>query len=608
MFQLVYGGKDVSLQARQILIVLDKLQEKEILPAPVVLELKQAYVFLRQVEHRLQAWSDKQTHLLPVEKTGQVRLAILMGFANWQAFFAKLTDYRQQVQKHFEQILTVPQSEESSSVALFDPDLDEKVAYLEQMGFAMPKVCANQIKTLLTSHHFYQLSSIGRSRLEKLLPLLVKAATQVIHPDTCLLRLCQLVESIMRRTAYMALLIENSMALSQLVKLCAASAMISRYLARHPVLLDELLDSSQLYETFSSGDQKNRLVNALSAADESDLEQQMDILREFKQVTTLHVAAANITGVLPLMKVADRLSELADIELEQVMRLAWRYLVARHGQLSRHQHDVLSQSGFLVLAYGKLGGLELGYGSDLDLVFIFDDSQQGNTDGDKPLDALTFYNRLAQRMIHLVNAITSNGVLYQIDTRLRPNGTAGLLVTGISAFADYQRHDAWVWEHQALVRARPVCGDQMLAERIAHIRRQVLASRRNQKALAEEVANMRAKMRSKLDKSTPQLFDLKQGKGGMADIEFLVQYAVLAWSGEFAQLLNYTDNIRLLAALKLTGKLNDQDSDMLAGAYRFYRNKANHCVLQEIPAVVPIADVAIYWRQVQVIWQRWLGQ
>ncbi len=608
VFQLVYGGKDTSLQQRRILNVLDQLAEKGILPEYVIAELKHAYVFLRRIEHRVQAWADKQTHLLPEDNKGQKRLAILMGFANWQDFLVVLSKYRDQVQAHFENILTVTQTEESlTNFSLFSGDVGEKMAYLEQLGFARLKASVDELESLLDCHNFRYLSHTGQQRLEKLLPLLIGAAAGVGDPDTCLLRLCQLIESIMHRTAYMALLIENPLALSQLVKLCAASPMISRYLACHPVLLDELLNPHQLYEISNCSHQKDQLVASLIAVNKDDLERHMEILREFKQVTTLHVAAADITGVLPVMEVGDQLSELAEVQLEQVMSLAWRYLVERHGCPPYTQNEDLSQSGFSVVAYGKLGGMELGYGSDLDVVFIFNDGKQGQTDGNKPLDVLSFYVRLAQRMIHLLNTLTENGILYQVDTRLRPNGSSGLLVTSVSAFADYQYNDAWTWEHQALVRARCIAGDTNLARQISDIRRQVLASKRDEQSLASEVVAMRAKMREKLDKSTQQLFDLKQGVGGIADIEFMVQYAVLAWSGAFPELLKYTDNIRLLSALKSTGKLNKQDGDMLADAYRFYRDQANHCILQETSTVIAIEKVAIYWPQVKAVWQRWLG-
>ena len=229
------------------------------------------------------------------------------------------------------------------------------------------------------------------------------------------------------------------------------------------------------------------------------------------------------------------------------------------------------------------------------------------TDGDKPVDVMVFYTRLAQRMIHIMSTVTSGGTLYEVDTRLRPSGNSGLLVTPLSGFAEYQHNEAWTWEHQALVRARCVLGDKQLCEKFADIRQQVLGKHRDSKALAKEVADMRQKMRQQLDKSTETLFDLKQGTGGITDIEFLVQYAVLAWATDLPELMVYTDNIRILDALAATGKLLAEESNMLADAYRFYRSEANRCVLQEQPTLAPVARVENFRPQVLQIWQRWLG-
>tara|TARA_B100000768_G_C11250799_1_gene364027 strand:- start:634 stop:1638 length:1005 start_codon:yes stop_codon:yes gene_type:complete len=332
----------------------------------------------------------------------------------------------------------------------------------------------------------------------------------------------------------------------------------------------------------------------------------MYLLREFKQIASLHIAAADITNVLPLMKVGDQLTELAEILLEQVLKLAWQHLVLKYGRPPCTTGDDLNTCGFTVLAYGKFGGYELGYGSDLDLAFLYDSNiNNGFTDGEKPIEALVFYTRLAQRMIHLLSTVTAGGILYEIDLRLRPNGLSGLLVTDISGFKDYQQEDAWTWEHQALVRARCVTGDEVLSKRIESIRQQILGQERNLTILTKDVSKMRAKMREQLNKSTIDLFDLKQGKGGIADIEFMVQYAVLAWSSATPDLLIYTDTIRLLEALIDSGKLSGHESSMLADAYRFYRKLANYCILQEKPTVVPAQEVAKYRTQVIGIWLRW---
>jgi glutamate-ammonia-ligase adenylyltransferase len=609
VFQLIYGGRDKPLQQRPILSILTLLEQRGLLMPYAVKALKQAYIFLRRTEHRIQAWADQQTHCLPKDKEGQTRLASLMGFLDWDTFSNVLDEHRQQVQTHFAQTLTTPQTDENTSdqLSLLDANDEEKQRYLQQLGYGDPVASLKQLNHMLTSHNCQNLAETERGRLEKLLPLLVQAAANVEKPDRCLSRILTLLDAIMRRSSYMSLLAENSMALSQLVKLCAASPWISNQLARHPVLLDELLDPRSLYDIPNRAQLKHDLKAIIATVDKTDLEQQMYLLREFKQRTSLHVAAADITDVLPIMRVGDQLTELAEIEIVQVMQLAWAHLVNRHGYPPCTQNDELSQCGFTVLAYGKLGGLELGYGSDLDLVFIFDDAtNKGETDGDKPIDAQMFYTRLAQRMIHLMNTVTAGGILYEIDMRLRPNGASGLLVTAVSGFEQYQKQDAWTWEHQALVRARCVAGDTNLVQQITTIRHQILAKQRDQNKLAGEVSDMRAKMRDNLDKSTAQQFDLKQGRGGITDIEFIVQFAVLAWSQNEASLLKYTDNIRVLEVLSTIGKLSGDDSNMLADAYRFYRKLANHSVLQEVPAVVSLNETEGYPAQVQAVWQRWL--
>ena len=608
VFQLIHGGRDLPLQQRPILTVLDLLSERQFLSQTAIDELKQAYIFLRRIEHRIQAFADKQTHQLPEDKEGLLRIAKLMNFDSTPDFLFVLDKYRGQVQGHFELLLMRAEDADTSveGLSLLTSPDQEKVSYLTELGFHEPKIIVSDLTGLLESHAYRKLGDIERLRLTRLLPLLVRAASGVSNADICLRRLIPLLESILRRSAYMSLLVENPLALPQLINLCAASPWISSQLASYPMLLDELLDSRSLYGVPERDQQTTNLLQTLAVADENDLEQHMYLLREFKQIATLHVAAADITNVLPLMKVGDQLTELAEIQLEQVLKLAWQHLVLRYGRPPCVAGDDLKACGFTVLAYGKLGGYELGYGSDLDLAFIYDSSiNNGYTDGEKPIETLVFYTRLAQRMIHLLSTVTAGGILYEVDLRLRPNGLSGLLVTDISGFKDYQQKDAWTWEHQALVRARCVTGDEKLSKRIESIRQQILGQKRNLAILTKDVIEMRAKMREQLNKSTVDLFDLKQGKGGITDIEFMVQYATLAWSSEHPGLLIYTDTIRMLEALIESGKLSLHESSMLANAYRFYRKLANHCILQETPTVVPIQEVAEYRTQVMGIWLRW---
>ncbi len=612
IFQLIYGGRDQPLQQRPILTILDVLADRQLLSDYAVTDLKASYDFLRRAEHRIQAWADQQTHMLPGDDDGKARIAYSMGFANWEGFLTELNTHRQQVQEHFEQLLTSPQAEDETKqegVALFTDNAAEKVNYLRELGYQDVDACVDKLDKILNSHSCNNLSKNGRERLEQLLPLLVQASVGCDVPDTCLTRVLPLVESIMRRTVYMSLLVENPLALSQLIRLCSASPWISKQLARYPVLLDELLDARRLLDVPDKAQQQQLLNVHLAVADENDLERQMYLLREFKQIAALHVAAADVSESLPLMGVGDQLTDLAELMLEKVFQLAWFHLVEKHGRPETVTGDSITDCGLTIVAYGKLGGIELGYGSDLDIVFIYDDQRlQGYTNGAKSIDVLMFYTRLVQRMIHIMSTLSSGGILYEVDMRLRPNGVSGLVVTPFTGFVDYQNNDAWTWEHQALVRARCVLGDTALIQKVVEVRQDVLATPRDEQELAQKVTDMRAKMRRQLDKSKEHKFDLKQGRGGITDIEFLVQYAVLAWSNSLPELQVYTDNIRVLDALIATNKLGEQQGRALQDAYRQYRMLANRCVLQEIPALVDDVQVAEYRRQVELVWQHWFAE
>jgi glutamate-ammonia-ligase adenylyltransferase len=612
IFQLIYGGRDKPLQQRPILSILDVLAERQLLSDYAVTDLKTSYDFLRRTEHRIQAWADQQTHMLPNDDDGKTRISFSMGFASWDDFLTELNSHRQQVQEHFEQLLTSPQAEDETKqdgIALFTDDSESTLSYLTELGYQDVEMCAEKIDKILNSHNCNNLSKNGRERLEQLLPLLVQAAAGCEMPDTCLTRLLPLVESVMRRTVYMSLLVENPLALSQLIRLCSASPLISKQLARYPVLLDELLDVRRLLDVPDKVQQKRLLDLHLAVADENDLERQMYLLREFRQIAALHVAAADVSESLPLMGVGDQLTELAELMLEKVFQLAWSYLVEKHGRPEMVNGDEINDCGLTILAYGKMGGIELGYGSDLDIVFIYDDEKlTGYTTGNKSIDVLMFYTRLVQRMIHIMSTLSAGGILYEVDMRLRPNGASGLVATPFSGFVDYQHNEAWTWEHQALVRARCVLGDAALTEKVVNVRHDVLAKPRDAHDLAQKVSEMRAKMRQQLDKSKKEKFDLKQGRGGITDIEFLVQYAVLAWSSTLPQLAVYTDNIRILDALIAAKKLGGQQGRALQEAYRQYRRLANRCVLQEVPALVDDEQVADYRRQVELVWQRWFAE
>jgi glutamate-ammonia-ligase adenylyltransferase len=600
-FQLVRGGRETELQERSILTVLERLVAADYLPAYVGAELAEAYRFLRRTENRLQEHGDQQTHRLPGDSEGRERLAMAMEYGDWSDFARDLNRHRRRVQGHFEQVFAAPQTEEAVGGAAMElaqvwigtlrGEAAQRV--LAVSGFAKAEEALSQLTRFRESTGCRHLSAQGRGRLDHLMPLLIGAAGQSAYAEATLARLLGLLEKIARRTTYLSLLAENPMALSQLVRLCAASSWIAALLTRHPLLLDELLDPRSLYAPLKRAALEAELAAALARVGAEDLEQQMEALRHFQQANVLRVAAADVAGVYPLMVVSDHLTEIAEVAIDAALRLARGHLVARHGQPRCRIEGEMVEPGFAVIGYGKLGGIELGYGSDLDLVFLHgSEGEELGTQGAKPVDNNIFFARLGQRIIHMLTAHTPAGVLYEVDMRLRPSGASGMLVSSLAAFAEYQRHAAWTWEHQALVRARAVAGEPAVTERFAAVRREVLGRPRDGAQLRREVREMRERMRAELGQHQSDRFDLKQDAGGIADIEFMVQYGVLAWAHTYPELLCYTDNIRLLEALAQAGLMAARDSAVLSDIYRAYRVKVHQLTLLQEPAVVDAESFA----------------
>ncbi len=605
-FQLIRGGREPVLQIRPILQVLKRLEEKELLPEYVVRELTDAYGYLRLVENRLQAWQDRQTHQLPEDETGRLRLARSMGREDWDGFVAELEHHRQRVQGHFDKVFVAPQAdeeaEESSLFELWRGGLEDEQAeqVLELAGFGDPAEVLRWLNQFRNSYTYRGLGERGGQRLDQLMPLVLEAIAGCDEPGVTLERVLKLLEAITRRTSYIALLMESPIALSQLVRLSSVSPWIAGQLTRHPLLLDELLDPRRLYSPLHREELKAELETLASGIDEEDLEQQMERLRQFAQSNMLRVAAADITGVIPLMVVSDYLTEIAEAITGRVLERAWAHFVRRHG---RPTGVLGSEKGFAVIAYGKLGGVELGYGSDLDLVFLHG-SRGANamTNGERPVPNDLFYARLGQRMIHMFTTRTPSGLLYEVDMRLRPSGNSGMLVTPLETFESYQKEDAWTWEHQALLRARPIAGDPELLTEFRRIRREVLSRERDAGKLRSDVREMREKMRDSLDRSISGQFDLKQGRGGIADIEFMVQYAVLRWAHHYPDLLNWTDNIRLLETLASHEILEGDAAQLLADAYRTFRAIYHRDALREQPGLMPESELAEQRGMVREIW------
>jgi glutamate-ammonia-ligase adenylyltransferase len=415
--------------------------------------------------------------------------------------------------------------------------------------------------------------------------------------------LIPLIEAVLRRTAYLVLLMENPAARKRLVVLCEASPWIARQLAAQPVLLDELLDANSLFSVPEKAGLSSELRQRLLRIDSDDLEAQMEALRHFRLTHVLRVASSEVTGSLPLMKVSDYLTYIAEVVLDAVLDVAWQNLLDKNGSPVPAGDD---QRHFVILAYGKLGGLELGYSSDLDLVFMHDLPSSVISDGKRPLDAATFFTRLGQRIIHILTAATRLGPLYEVDMRLRPSGNSGLLVSSFAAFKDYQNSQAWTWEHQALVRVRAVAGDALLAQKFEALRGEILSKPRDIAILRDEVVSMRQKMRDHLmsasDKNAE--FDIKQGSGGIVDIEFMVQYGVLAWSQQHPPLTHYTDNIRILESLAKQGLISTADTQTLIDAYKAFRSQAHRLSLQEQKGLIAETVLSAEREIVSGFWQQ----
>ena len=614
--QLIRGGREPALQESNLLAALAELGRRGLLPGPVVEELREAYVFLRDSEHAIQGFQDQQSHDLPVAEGPRQALAGLLGHASWEDYYDALNGHRQRVARHFAEVIASPEDEGAEEqlepwLTCWRDELELGIAEprLQRAGHEEAGEVVRQLTLLRRSSALRTMQGVGRERLERFMPQLLAAVLQAERPSAALLRILPLVEAVLRRTAYLVLLAENPGALRQLVELCAASPWIARELATHPVLLDELLERRSQHRFPDRCALRQDLQQQLLRVDWHDLGAQVEGLCYFRLAHALRAVAAEVTGRLPLMKVSDYLTWVAEVILEHVLELAWRHLEARHGRPCSPDGDRCT-SGFAIIAYGKLGGIELSHDSDLDLVFLHDADPAGCTDGERSLDNSVLLTRLGQRILHILTIRTPLGTLYEVDLRLRPGGAAGLLVSSLKAYVDYQTEDAWTWEHQALVRARAVAGEPELMRRFEAARRSLLQRRRDPRELAGEVVAMRQRMREHHAGAAGEgdgLFDLKHGEGAIVDIEFMVQYAVLAWSHKCSALMRHTDNIRILEVLEQEQLLPPAVAGALREAYKVLRAAQHRLGLQGLSMRVPAADFAPQREVVRRCWQTLLG-
>ena len=612
-FQLIYGGRQPQLQVKSCLQAMKVLYELEYLQLSTYEQLQAAYRFLRRLEHAIQAINDQQTQRLPHDPQWQHNLALTLGFEDWAALLTRLNAHRHNVNVPFERMVTerqMPTQEDELSEAA---NLDEQIAQLDTI---LTEANRAQLHTFWHSKMVANLSEEARSRLDEAYPVIVHALLahqeQQQLANTALPRLIALLEAICRRSIYLVMIAENPNATAALIPMLSASPWIANELARYPVLLDTFLQQRyrHLPDKFELRDILRQRLLRVEPNDEEEL---LSVLRLFKKNQVLAVAASDVLAERPIMKVSDSLTYIAAVVLEAALERAFSELVRRYGYPIGKDGDPVTEAdcGFAIIGYGKLGGLELSYSSDLDLVFLHKIKEQGMTTGEKSVSGMKFAARLAQKLMTYLNTQTRDGRVYEIDMRLRPSGNAGMMVVSCHAFETYQRDKAWSWEHQALVRARAICGDKRVTARFCDIRRTILSLPRTLEQVRTEVTSMRIKMQKHLGTSNWQQqagkFNLKQDAGGIIDIEFLAQFAVLAYSHEYPSLTKWSDNVRIFEEMATLGIWEQSVCQDLTDAYLRIRAATHQLALAEQSLLV---DEAL-WKDTRALvqnqWKHLMG-
>lgn len=621
-FQLIRGGQDRRLQTTSLLSALALLESWRRMPADMVAQLRAAYVFLRRLENRLQMLGDAQTHLLPADALTRERIALAMGMADWPTLLTALSQHREAVSRHFRLVVFGAAEQERDAVRIdlgrFWDTQAETAALTESLakaGFTDPDEVARLLLELRASALVRKLDEPGRKRLQALLPPLLADVVRVGGAQLAVLRrVLRVVEAIGQRSAYFALLHENAVARERLVDLCGHGDFLAQQIAAHPLLLDELIDE-RLAELPDRAALEGEVRSRLEQLTDEDPERQVEALRHFQRAAIFRVAVADLTGRLPVMRVSDRLTEIAELIIEHAVELGWRQIVAQFGTPMCGEGSARRPVSICVAGYGKLGGIELGYSSDLDLVFLHDSrgEAQETTGARASIDNQVFFVRLAQRIMHLLTMHSAAGRLYEVDVRLRPSGKGGLLVTSIDAFSEYQQREAWTWEHQALLHARAVAGAAALRARFEAVRLEILAHHVKRATLRDEVRTMRERMRKELSKGrpaaaeAPAVIDLKQDAGGVADIEFLAQYWALRWAKDYPPVVLFSDTIRQLESVASADLVPQTTVDVLTGAYRAYRGRSHHLSLAGAAALVTDAEFVTERAAVTRIWNEAMG-
>ncbi len=580
--QLIHGGREPGLRQRSLLKAMQTLVQAGHLPETTAEKLKEAYLFLRRVENRVQMLRDEQTHSLPQDAFTCYRIARGLNFSSADELENALQVHRDVVSEEFSRLLASKRHKAKVS-AYIDywrglPDQSNS-QQLSDLGFNNSDDLHQALQDFCKHSTVQSFNEKTRSRLDHVLPLILEAAAKSVAPEAAMTRSLGLLHAIAKRTSYLALLEEKPVALQRLVDVVARSAWLSERLVEHPLLLDELLDH-RVAQAYPGKQQLQTLAKQALAV--GDTEQALTGLNEMRQSLSFRIAQATLFQQQAASESAEQLAELAEVILQSVLELAKAEI--------RGPHGVVEDAGFAIIGYGSVGAKELGFASDLDLVFLHNATPSMMSNGNRPLDALRYFARLAQKIISLMQTITPAGRLYEVDMRLRPDGAKGLLVSSLDSFGEYQRERAWTWEHQALVRSRSLAGDEEVCARFEEIRMQALQAHRDLAQINVDIVAMRQRMRNELDRSSGIRFDLKQGLGGLVDMEFFLQSRVLAMANTDAEVLNAQRSPDILAVLESIGDVCNTDSQMLRSHYENLISHSMVCSLDQRPRIIDMPD------------------
>ena len=613
-FQLLKGGRIKALQTPKLLEALEVIKELGLLDADTCRYLGETYVFLRIVENRLQEYGDMQVQLLPKDEERRLKLAVSLGYPSWDEFHKDYLQKTAKTSQVFKGLFQESDSESGSESngqkdekilkAVFvwtDPDDKKAIETLRDWGFQSPEETASLIKNFKDSKKVRALSGQVRELLDNLMPRLLLASAKTNAPDKALKQVLDIFEAVLKRTIYLVLLNQNPAALEHLVYLCSKSRLIAQLITRQPILLDELVSGDSLFKGSTKKELKKLLATTIDALSRKDLEHWLDELRRFKKANILRIAASQLKKIIPIDRVSIELANLAEILLAEVFEGALEDMLPKAPSFIKQPFSSI-QSGLAIVAYGRLGSKEMTYLSDLDLVFLYDPNHFGGLTSAQKAELSYFYSRLVQRLIFFLSTRTTQGILYEIDTRLRPNGSQGVLVSTLKTFEEYQTQKAWTWEHQALIKARFICGDEKSGIAFEKIRHRVLTQKRNPDELKTDVLEMRNKIRESL-KLDPDLFHIKKSPGGLVDIEFIVQFLVLKHASQEPSLTKHSNTIKLLELLGSLDLLADLHSKTLIDAFQTYQEYVTLKGLDLEEPIISLSEVDKTQEKVTEVWR-----